>query len=179
MVRSYLRDVSRSLSSVHRLVVGSRAGRWGARRGVEPVRPETSRNGSYVCVRERRMPWRSRCLCIGYRAVPWCPLSSSKLPDTYAIHLHLHLHLLILLVILSSRHSPVFYYYTPSLPPLVPNRSTDIWTLPLADITAATAAVLLDKPILKPRHQPLNTSLDIYAIRQSIATISTITTSNN
>ena len=108
------------------------------------------------------MPWRSRCLCIGYRAVPWCPLSSSKLPDTYAIHLHLHLHLLILLVILSSRHSPVYYYYTPSLPPLVPNRLTNIWTLPLADITAATAAVLLDKPILKPRHQPLNTSLDIY-----------------
>jgi hypothetical protein len=186
VVRSYLRDVSRSFSSVHRLVVGSRAGRWGARRGVEPVRPETSRNGSYVCVRmcvcvcvcvrERRMPWRSRCLCIGYRAVPWCPLSSSKLPDTYAIHLHLHL--LILLVILSSRHSSV-YYYTPSLPPLVPNRSTDIWTLPLADITAATAAVLLDKPILRPRHQPLNTSLDIYAIRQSIATISTITTNNN
>ena len=105
------------------------------------------------------MPWRSRCLCIGYRAVPWCPLSSSKLPDTYAIHLHLHLHLLILLVILSSRHSSVYYYYTPSLPPLVPNRSTDIWTLPLADITAA---VLLDKPILRPRHQPLNTSLDIY-----------------
>ena len=107
------------------------------------------------------MPWRSRCLCIGYRAVPWCPLSSSKIPDTYAIHLHLHLHLhlLILLVILSSRHSPVYYYYTPSLPPLVPNRSTDIWTLPLADITAA---VFLDKPILRPRHQPLNTSLDIY-----------------
>jgi len=45
---------------------------------VEPVRPETSRNGSYVCVRMcacvceygRRMPWRSRCLCIGYCAVP-------------------------------------------------------------------------------------------------------------
>jgi hypothetical protein len=70
------------------------------------------------------MPWRSRCLCIGYRAVPWCvPFRLSKqvvTRHTYAIALHLPL--LILLVILSSRHYSSIYT-TPSVPPLVPNRS--------------------------------------------------------
>jgi hypothetical protein len=126
---------SRSLSSLpSSLVVGSRARSMRARRGVEPVRPETSRNGSYVCVRGCVRETHAMAFEMFMYRVPRgtylgvCPLSSSKLPD------HLRN-----LSSTSTSTYPACHLVIPSLLRLHASRSqplNHIWPLPLADITA-------------------------------------------
>ena len=140
MVRSYLRDVSRSLSSVHRLVVGSRAGRWGARRGVEPVRPETSRNGSYVCVR--------MCVCV---CVCVCT------GETHAMAFSMFMYR----VPRGTLVSPFVFQVTRHL--RHPSTSTSTSTYPACHlvIPSLSRLLLLHSIASASRSQPLNRYLDI------------------